>query len=99
MELTKRRDCPEGLITTSDYDFYELNNGPSLSGEGPRILTSKPFSSSAKIGMTYTTGAANTGLWQTGSNNTQGFVDGLNRTFNFFFTSRGIINNQYYFLG
>ena len=70
-----------------DYDWTQFTTESNALGKAGYILTSKPFSSSAKIGMTYTTGAANTGLWQTGSNNTQGFVDGLNRTFNFWLTA------------
>ena len=50
----KETDGLEGLIETSDYDFYELNT--SLSGEGPRILTSKADAREGNIAFDITLG-------------------------------------------
>ena len=43
LELTKRRDCPEGFKEKEPYDFYEVSQGASLSGNGARTATTKPF--------------------------------------------------------
>merc|ERR1711871_1877900 len=43
-ELTQKRDCPlQGFKPMKGFGFYEVSAGPSLSGTGPRMMTTRPF--------------------------------------------------------
>lgn len=43
-ELTQKRDCPlQGFKPMKGFGFYEVSVGPSLSGTGPRMMTTRPF--------------------------------------------------------